>query len=66
MVFFALCGVFGKETPSPLFKFFMCSEVVSRMFFSTECHLLFSGIKISRHAPSISHLMFADDLMVFS
>lgn len=36
------------------------------MFAVAEHHSLFLGIKVSRHASTISHLMFADDLMVFS
>lgn len=40
----------------------MCLEVLTRLLITTERYSLFSGIKISRRAPT----MFADDLMVFS
>ena len=40
-------------------------EVLSAMLRKAESKGLFQGIKIVRGAPSISHLFFADDSLLF-
>ena len=47
------------------YLFILTSEMLSRLFISYKSSGLYSGIKINRYAPSISHLMFADDLFLF-
>lgn len=54
-----------QEDPISPFLFILCSEVLSRLLISAEANNLISGLKISRQAPPISHLMFADDLTIF-
>jgi hypothetical protein len=66
---------FGKFFPSrglrqgdPLspFLFILGSEILSRIFMREEFSGSLHGIKISRRSPSVSHLLFADDVMVFA
>ena len=66
---------FGKFSPSrglrqgdPLlpFLFIMGSEILSRLILREENRGLIHGIKISRLSLPISHLLFADELMIFT
>jgi hypothetical protein len=66
---------FGKFFPSrglqqgnPLspFLFILGSEVLSRLLYHEEALGNLHGIKMARSCPSISHLFFADDVMIFS
>lgn len=43
----------------------MCSELLSTIKVEVEATHQFVGLKINPSAPSISHLMFADDLLFF-
>lgn len=40
-------------------------DILSRMLSLAEDIDIIQGIKISRRAPSITHMFFADDAMVF-
>lgn len=45
--------------------FTMISEVLSRLLARAESDGALSGIKISRHSPKGTHLMYADDLVIY-
>lgn len=47
------------------YLFILAMEILSRMFHLAEQLSLIKGIKISRNNLPLSHLMFADDLMIF-
>uniref|UniRef100_A0A803P502 Reverse transcriptase domain-containing protein n=1 Tax=Cannabis sativa TaxID=3483 RepID=A0A803P502_CANSA len=51
--------------PLSLYLFLIVAEGLSAAIRIHEDAALFSGIKICRGAPSFSHLLFADDSMVF-
>ncbi|KAF3953185.1 hypothetical protein CMV_021349 [Castanea mollissima] len=44
----------------------MAADVLSRLILQKESNRLLKGIKVTRNCPSISYLMFADDLIIFS
>lgn len=58
----------GLRQCDPLspFLFIMGMEVLSRLMMRAEASAAIHGIKISRAAPPLSHLLFADDTMVFA
>ncbi|XP_056698590.1 uncharacterized protein [Spinacia oleracea] len=58
------CGLRQGDPLSP-YLFLFCMDIFSRMLILGENIGLFRGIKISRRAPSINHLFFADDAMIF-
>jgi hypothetical protein len=66
---------FGKFFPSrglrhgdPLspFLFIMGSEILSRLILREENLGFLKGIKMARSCPPITHLLFADDVMIFA
>lgn len=58
------CGLHQGDPVSP-FLFILRAEVLSRLFAQVESCGNMHGIKVARQAPTISHLLFADDLIVF-
>lgn len=47
--------------PLSPYLFIMCAEVLSGLIKKYEEQKWLHGVKICRHAPSISHMLFADD-----
>lgn len=65
------CGFFkpsrGLRQGDPLspYLFLFCMEALSRTISHAENINLIHGHKIVNHAPSASHLLFADDCLLF-
>lgn len=57
-------GLRQGDAISP-YLFLICAEVLSRLISNAEAQGQLHGLKICRNAPSISHLFFADDSLVF-
>ncbi|XP_042958123.1 secreted RxLR effector protein 78-like [Carya illinoinensis] len=47
------------------FLFILCTKVLSRLIARSEAMGTLKGLKVSRNCPPISHLLFADDLIIF-
>ncbi|XP_060960657.1 uncharacterized protein LOC133031214 [Cannabis sativa] len=45
--------------------FILAAETLSRLLLDKEKRGQIKGIKVGRHGPTIDHLMFADDIMLF-
>jgi hypothetical protein len=58
----------GLRQGDPLspFLFILGTEVISRLLLHQESHDLLKGIKIARNCSPITHLLFADDLIIFA
>jgi hypothetical protein len=58
----------GLRQGDPLspFLFILGTEVISRLLLQQESHDLLKSIKIARNCTSVSHLLFADDLILFA
>lgn len=57
-------GVRQGNSLSP-FLFILCYEVISRLLAQSLNLGVIHGVSIARGAPFVSHLMFADDLILF-
>ncbi|XP_074300229.1 uncharacterized protein LOC141631461 [Silene latifolia] len=57
------CGLRQGDPLSP-YLFIMCMEVLSRHFQKAESQKQLVGLKISRYAPPLSHLFYADDAFI--
>lgn len=51
--------------PLSPYLFILCSQSLSKIMRRMELDGLYYGYKVNRWAPSVSHLMFADDVMPF-
>ena len=56
----------GLRQGDPLspYLFILCAEGLSAMLQKAESEHKIEGIKISRHAPRVNHLFFADDSLI--
>lgn len=61
------CGERGIRQGCPLspYLFILCSQSLTCLMKKMESEGLYSGYKLNRWAPSVSHLMFADDVLLF-
>jgi hypothetical protein len=57
-------GLMQGDPLSP-FLFILGYEVLSRLLFNEEALSNIKGLKISRNNPTIHHLLFVDDLLIF-
>ncbi|KAL0448870.1 UNVERIFIED_CONTAM: putative mitochondrial protein [Sesamum latifolium] len=57
-------GIRQGDPLSP-YLFLFCAEALSGMFKAAESSGLIQGVRVARGAPRISHLLFADDTLVF-
>jgi hypothetical protein len=62
------CPERGLRQGDPLspFLFILGTEVISRLLIRSESQDLLKGIKIAKNCSPISHLLFADDLILFA
>jgi len=51
--------------PISLYLFILCAEAFSSLLHNAQMRGLISGVPTSKKGPSISHLFFADDSLVF-
>ncbi|KAG8380670.1 hypothetical protein BUALT_Bualt06G0040000 [Buddleja alternifolia] len=63
--FFSPSRAIRQGDPLSPYIFLLYFDLFSRMLHMEEDHNLLRGIKISRGSLSISHLMYADDLLIF-
>jgi hypothetical protein len=59
----ALCRVVKEDSPD---EFLLCSDGLTSMLKARGPQFIVRGIKVSRQAPWISHLLFADDCLIFT
>lgn len=57
-------GIRQGDSLSP-YVFLICSEIFSHLIQTSVAKGKFQGLKISNAGPSISHLLFADDSLLF-
>lgn len=62
--FFPTRGLRQGDAISP-YLFLICAEALSRLISAAEIQQRLHGMKVCRKAPSISHLFFADDSLIF-
>ncbi|KAL3833012.1 hypothetical protein ACJIZ3_007748 [Penstemon smallii] len=57
-------GIRQGDPLSP-YLFIIYTELLSRLLIKEECNASFRGVKIARTAPTISHILYADDLVIY-
>ncbi|XP_026434571.1 uncharacterized protein LOC113332111 [Papaver somniferum] len=55
-----------QDDPLSPYLFILCMEFLSRLILNAETNHLISGVKAARKAPGITHLMFDDDILIFT
>lgn len=50
--------------PIAPYLFILCSEFLTRLLLRKEEKGVLHGLKIDRNAPAVSHIMYADDLLI--
>lgn len=60
-----MCGS-RQGDPLSLFLFIFCSEGLSSLLCLVHANDLFLGAQASRGGPRFSHLLFADDSLIFA
>ncbi|PNY05587.1 ribonuclease H [Trifolium pratense] len=55
-----------EKAPLSPYLFILCSDVLSGLIRKEEISKNIHGIKVARIAPQLSHLLFADDSLLFS
>jgi hypothetical protein len=58
-------GIRQGDPMSP-YLFLLCSEGLTSMLKARGPQYISKGVRVSRHAPWISHLLFADDCLIFT
>lgn len=48
------------------YLFVLCAEGLTSMLKFCGLQYISRGVRVSRHAPWVSHLLFADDCMIFT
>lgn len=57
-------GIRQGDPLSP-YIFILCTEVLSALCYKAMEDGSLSGVRVSRHSPSVNHLLFVDDTMLF-
>jgi hypothetical protein len=57
---------FRQGDPISPYLFLLCAEGLSCMLKKYGPNYIARGVRVSRHAPWISHLLFADDWLIFT
>lgn len=60
-----MCGRVTRSHRVCIYIYILCAESLSGMLRRYEDNGLIHGCKVARSAPSVSHLLFADDVYLF-
>jgi hypothetical protein len=63
---FSLSKGLRQGNPLSPFLFILGSEVLSRLLYNAKSNGKFLGFPLASSCPRVSHLLFADDLIIFS
>ncbi|KAK4400310.1 hypothetical protein Sango_1137100 [Sesamum angolense] len=57
-------GLRQRGSPLP-YLFLYCAEALSHLISAVEVNGELQGVAVSHHGPRVSHLLFADDMLIF-